>query len=487
MRISFRHGIVLAPPTFLTLSNKQVNLFAQPNNPVILTVADKQTNYLITENISITNAWTGPFEAGQDYWLYWDIDVLTGAITRGYTTYAPIQSQDDPIQFHNDDQHWFNTLTNETKVWNNTSWIRKIRLFAAKLSQGTNIVSLSIGAPSLLGTQIGSLNNEQSLTGSILYDTISGYGIRRANGTFLTTEDNISTGMSSSSIIKFSGIAIEAIAKTNLTAYSIVRFSQFNEIEAATDYLMDNSVYGIIHNDYTAKEVAQITVEGVIQNPDWDWSSVPVNTPLYVDINGALTTEIPPTPIVVAVIIDAHSILLRPSSLYVNTSNDPASVTNMGSVLLSIQPDDVTKPTAVGDNDPRIVSVMEHIGDDNIHYSLGMDIQANTIVANNYSNILIDLSNDQPNTEWDMALGSVAALTLIEDINILNPLNVPASAIVILKIAQDSVGNHNVTFDNNFKSAVLLSVSSEPNSTSIFTFLSDGVYLYELSRTVNVI
>jgi len=486
MRISFRHGIVLAPTPFLTLSNKQVNLTTQPNNPVIATVADKQANYLITENIPVTAAWVGPFEPGQDYWLYWDIDILTGAITRGYTILAPIQSENEPLQINEDDQHWFNTSTNETRVWNNTGWTRKIRLFAAKLSQGSNFASLSINTPSFLGTQVGNFNTEQNVTGSILCDTISGYGIRRNNGTFITTEDNISTGISSSSIVKFGGIVIEALAKTNLIAYSIVRFSDFNVVEAATNYLIDNSVYGIIDNNYNANEIAQIIIEGVIQNPNWDWSAFPVNTPLYADGTGALTTESTITPIVIAVIVDKHSILLRPSSLYVNTSNDPASITNMGSVLLSMQPDDITLPTAVSINDPSIMSIMPHISDTTIHYSPGMDLQAKTVVANSYSNLLVELPNSQPNAEWDMSYGAIANITLTGDINLLNPLNVPASTIIVLKITQDSVGNHNVTFDTNFKAATVLSASLDPHSTSIFTFISDDIYLYEMSRTIGI-
>jgi hypothetical protein len=467
-------------------------MIAHPNDPIVVTIADKQANYILTEHSQIIGAWSGPFHPGLDYWLYWDINVLTGAITRGHTTFQPIYGHDDPLAHKDplidmDGQHWFNLNTNETNVWHKTGWIRKIRVFAAKLSQGVTFTSVSINSQSFLGTQIGSITVDQLAAGSILYDTISGYGIKRTNGTFLTTEDSISTGISSSSVVKIGGIVIEAIANANIPAYCMVRFCDHNTIEVANNYLIDNGAYGIVDKSCGIGEVAQIMMEGIVQNVLWDWSHYPVNTPLYVDFAGVLTPTIPPTPVIVAIVIDMHTILLRPSSLYVNMTNDPASVTNMGSVLLSIQPDDITTPIAVGDNDPRILSVMGHIDDDAVHYSPNMDIQVNNIVANSYSNMIVELPNIHPDVEWNMNQGSVANLLVVRAITILNPLNIPATAIIILKIQQDSIGNHIISFDTNFKLSADGIVSLLPNSTSIFTFISDGVYLYEMSHTIGVL
>lgn len=485
MRVSFRHGIVRAPQNFLSLSNKQVDLVIQPNEPIIASVADRYTNYLLTERESVQGAWIGPFEPGQDYWLYWDINIVTGVVTRGYTTVEPVRGIIYPNETTVDDQYWFDLVNNESKVWINTGWVRRIRLFAAKLTQGAIFTGMSVDSQSFLGSQVGNYTNVS--TGSILYDPITRKGIKRSDGIFITTEDNISTGMSSSSLVKFGSLVMEAIANNSIPAYSIVHYMDYDLIELATNYLMDNGIYGIVDKSYQAGEAAQVIIDGVIQNMEWDWSHLPINTPLYVNEIGELTPDVPPTPIIVAVIVDVHTILLRPSSLYANHTNDPATIDNMGSVYMSIQPDDITHPVAVGDNDPRIMSIMEHIGDDTVHVSPTAIIQVDSVIAKTFSNMLVELPSNVANVEWDMLNGTMATLELGSDVNIANPLNAPAGSTVLLKIKQDSTGGYNVTFGNYFKFASDPNVSLTPNSSTIFYFLCDGNYLFEISKTSAII
>lgn len=364
MRIPFRQGIVRAPSNFLQLTSGKVSLSIPPSQTLIMAFADGAADYLVTERLSAANAWTGPFVGGsQSYWLFWDLNTVTGAKTYGHTLLEPVEGSVAPVSPLND-QHWFDTVANKMKVWNSTvsRWIPKIRVFAGKLNNGAIFVSMSISSPVYTGTQIGNLQSIAVDAGALVFDA-DGYIVKKANGTFLTTEDVVLTGVASSSHVKFGSIVLEAEATESIAAFSIVRFTDFNQVSVATNYVLDNAAYGIVDVDANSGDVVSITMEGLISNSDWDWSAAGINAPLYVDINGALTTVAPPTPIAVAAVVDTTSILLRPSSLFLNSGNDPATTLDMGSVLLSVAPADVDLPIAVGDNDPRVTSTLAHISD----------------------------------------------------------------------------------------------------------------------------
>ena len=365
MRISFRHGLIHTPPGFLSLSNQQVSIILPPDDKLTATIADGTTNYLLTELTSVTNAWTGPFIAGQDYWLYWDIDLITGEKVYGFTSIEPIVGSSAPIT-PIVNQHWFDTSSFQMKQWNGSRWVKKVRLFVAKLDQGAVFVSLSIDSPLFTGTQIG-ITGGSFTVGSILFDGVNGYPIKKNTGEFFTTEDSIKASVQSVSQVKLGSLVVEAEAVSNLAAYTMVRFSDFNKIDLATDYVIDNGLYGIIDTNVTVGEITNVIIDGKIENPDWDWTSVGVNAPLYVNNLGQLTEVPPANPVVIATVVDTHTILLRPSSLVSTTTNDPSTTISLGSVLLSVDAANPNLPIVVGTNDPRIVSVSGHISDQTVH------------------------------------------------------------------------------------------------------------------------
>ncbi len=123
------------------------------------------------------------------------------------------------------DQHWFDTTSNEMKVWSGNVWVKKIRTFAFKLAQGKIPVSMSANAPSFTGTQVG--NNTTTYVGHILYDGTTGNAIRDASGNFMTTEDNLSTNAISLSQVKVASIVVEGVAQQNMAAHTIVQFYHF--------------------------------------------------------------------------------------------------------------------------------------------------------------------------------------------------------------------------------------------------------------------
>ncbi len=93
MRIDFRQGIIKYPilhnqQSFLLKQSSYVTLSAD-NGPTDYTTIHGNENYLFTENLTVQNAW-GPLDSNTDYWLYFDINLLTGVRTFGSTKLAPI-------------------------------------------------------------------------------------------------------------------------------------------------------------------------------------------------------------------------------------------------------------------------------------------------------------------------------------------------------------------------------------------------------------
>lgn len=75
---------------FLQINSSQnIDIFAT-NRPVVVTVAHHDTDYLHSEDATIVDAWTGPFNPTQEYWLYWDFNLLTFQRSFGYTNLEPV-------------------------------------------------------------------------------------------------------------------------------------------------------------------------------------------------------------------------------------------------------------------------------------------------------------------------------------------------------------------------------------------------------------
>ena len=308
MRISFRQGVVNASTGFLVPNGSAVNLVVPPRGYVAFTAADQDTDYLVKEQASVSNAWAGPFQPGTNYWLFWDINVTTGALTRGATTIEPVAGATPPLS-PVDGKHWFNTVTNVHSVYNSTRgrWVRVIRVFAARYN--SSFFSLSANAPLFTGTQVG--NTTSIVPGALIFD-LTGHPVKRFDNSFFTTETPAVTGIGTSAQIKFGSIVFNAEAQETIPAYSVVKFSDFNKYITASSYDAAAGVYGIIDVDVTAGDITQIHVEGVIENSNWDWSASDVGTPLYVDVAGQLTTTPIGTDPIVATILDQTTVFFKP-------------------------------------------------------------------------------------------------------------------------------------------------------------------------------
>ena len=112
MRLTFRQGIVrhqidsFGTQTFLDVTGSNVS-FSATNEPTILTFAHGQKDYLYTERLSQPDAW-GPFAPFTDYWLYWQLNPVTGEREFGFTDIEPVVSANPPVS-PGTGQMWFNS------------------------------------------------------------------------------------------------------------------------------------------------------------------------------------------------------------------------------------------------------------------------------------------------------------------------------------------------------------------------------------------
>jgi hypothetical protein len=343
-RLSFRQGIVrhqtdtLNTPTFLQKVGQFVNLIVSPD-PTIVTFVHGTTNYLFTEHVTTLEAW-GPFIPGNDVWLYWDLNRVSGIRTFGYTPFEPVEAAIAPIT-PGTGQMWFNTAFNLWFEWNGAAWVEVIRVFAAKYANSTTLTSMSIDTPIFTGTQVGLTTSIN--VGSLMYDG-EGKPILNSNKQFFTTEDVFTTGVPSGASLKVNNIILRAQAQQPIAAYNVVAYSDFNKIIPALPFTVLNRIYGITEEGANVDDVVNVVTEGIIFNQAWDWptAGAAVNAPVFIDNTGQLVlTPSGSDDLAVGAVIGPQSILFDPTLYGLSSSNSGGgSGTNDHNTLLNLSSDD---------------------------------------------------------------------------------------------------------------------------------------------------
>jgi len=289
MRLNFRQGIVSAQDTFLHYTTGgDVSVLAD-NRPLTVTIADKSSNYIHSEDDTVLAAWSGPFVGGVDYWLYMEFDPVTFARSFGHTTLEP-KSQPTPPANPVAGQMWYNTDTNEHFVNLGVAWSRVYRVLTARLNS-TVFHSMSINGPSdFTGTQIG--NTTSVRAGRILY-TEFGKTLKRDDKTLFTTEDQFFTNQS-----QVIGVRLEAnvtrakSAEPAIAQYQVVTLLDGGEMRTAQYSDTENGILAVLGEDVLLGETGNVIVQGTVINPAWDFSTSATGTKLWVN-NGELTTVDP--------------------------------------------------------------------------------------------------------------------------------------------------------------------------------------------------
>jgi len=360
-------------------TNSKVDLHAPIEQMFQLAFAHRDTNYLLTLRQSgDINAWgygtaannNAPFTEGggsgpssNDYYLYVDLDRSTGLTSYGWTKYAP-----DPgtvastaASIRPTGYHWYDTANKIMKEWTFSgipptygAFAEKIRCFVAKYTFGGGFTSLSINTPSFVGTTVG-LPTASYRVGALVFDH-DGSVLKRTLAsnatTFFTTEDLFYTGLQSTARSRVETIVLDGIAQQPIAAYQAVYFSGLHQVLPLTVAVQDSSIVGILEQEAgVSGELVQVTTSGVVNNPNWAWTTV--NELIYVDKDqpGVLTSEeadgYSPDPgqKPIAVAIDETTILLRPSELilsvaagqtFISLSDTPADYASSGSKILRV-------------------------------------------------------------------------------------------------------------------------------------------------------
>jgi len=347
-RLTFRQGIIRhgrspGQSFFLQQNGQFVDLLISPEQTIIA-FADGTTDYLFTESVTNNQLW-GPFTlTGQDYWLYWDIDRITGVHTHGHTTLTPVYGTTAPATPVNG-QMWFNTSAMKMYEYNGASWVQVLRVFACKYRNNqffSPVDGVSIET-NFTGTQVGSAGNVTKNIGSLVFDA-SGNPIVNQSGQFFTTEDAFTTGIPTGASLKVNNILIRARATQNIAAYQVVVFTQYNKIKRAAPFDFLDKVYGIVEEDISTNASGNVIMEGIIYNQSWDFSdsinfpdmSGSINDPIYITSSGTLTTNIAlaiPGQVPLGAIIGQQSIIFNPGIYGYGTggaSGDHGSLTGLG-------------------------------------------------------------------------------------------------------------------------------------------------------------
>jgi len=366
MRLLFRQGIVRYPYSgsiqqFLAVVGSDVGLKAD-NGPIEVTLAHRNTNYLHIENATIDDAWPS-FAVSTDQWLYWDINLTTGARTFGSTLIEPVFGPTEPVS-PVADLHWYDTTNEIMFVYQSGAFVEVVRVFAAKFDGVTTFTSLSAGLPNLsfAGSQVG-ITNFSNLTGRIVFDD-SGAVIKRSSGELFTTEDQFfATGSRVNSVRLESNINF-ATANVSLGAYNIVKYVASGKVSPAGKDDVGNTVLGVVTEGAGIGDSVSVILQGIITNPSWNWTDATIGNELWVSASGTFTQTDPNVSgtIPVARILSRTEIIFEqglggigktgPAGVSANAT--PSTISQLGVVFLSAAPDDPESPIAVGTNDSRL-------------------------------------------------------------------------------------------------------------------------------------
>jgi hypothetical protein len=330
MQVSFRQGIIKAQNAgWLTKTNSgaaTVDINASPLYPVVISFAHYSANYLFTLNTNtITNhpqgGWgygnpppggqNGALPASGHAFLYWDIDLSTGALAYGWTAYAPIVSSSQPVGVYND-QHWFDTTNVRMRVYRQVGsnpgiWQDKVRLFAGSWNSGTLTVNGT-------GTQVG-ITGGPFETGDILYGTNS-QPLKQSDGTFVTTSSQLMINQTNGQNVQLDAAVYFAEASTEIPAFYLVYYQPNGQIGLCSSNAIGNWVGGMVVQPLAENSVGRVIVNGIIRNDQWPLVlnlGASINAPVFLDPYGNISVTPPTAGFVqqVGMVVSADTILLN--------------------------------------------------------------------------------------------------------------------------------------------------------------------------------
>lgn len=294
MQLNFRQGIararsVLGVPDFLTYNNMYSTVDVNITTPwLIVSAAYRDKDYLIEERANQSQSW-GPFvwkaQWGAPpslitYQLYWDINLATGQVTKGYTpwavTYGPTAPTGQRI-----DQCWFNTTDNIMYYWDSTAWKQSCRVFAASFGPSTQVITHR-----KFGSQVGYVNVSRT-AGYITYGEDQ-KAIRLDDGTLLTSSSNlkVNTGRYSSPV-NLEAASTAMIASEPIPAFTCVTNLDLSTAALATPFDTSKWPIGISTKEAALGDVVEYHQDGILYNDQWNWDFA-LGKDIFCGANGVL-------------------------------------------------------------------------------------------------------------------------------------------------------------------------------------------------------
>ena len=315
MLVTFRQGIVKAQrgisgiPSFLLKHDNTGNFvdFDVAPDATIINFAHGSRDYLVEEARPVARAW-GPFQFdGSQYFLYWDLDLGTGALTRGATKLQPIVSTTAPLNPQND-QHWFDSDKKQMKVWFGNHWTVKVRVFAAvyNTASPTNpFVYYPIGASQ------ANLNNIEVHVGAVILGS-DAKPLRHHDGGFVTTTDELIVGREASHNVKVEAAVVRAKASEMIPKFSLVSYSGPGMIKLGSYADLSTRIHGIVVEELYPDEVGVVITHGKLVNAIWEWPNALIGRSFFCGHSGEIVTTPPSTGIsqICGYIVDKDTIYI---------------------------------------------------------------------------------------------------------------------------------------------------------------------------------
>lgn len=366
MNITFKQGIIKYPAsgaqqTFLQKNGTDVNLVAD-NGSTLINFAHGNSNYIFEEFSTISQAWIGPFNVGIEYWLYWNIDTLTGARTFGHTLLAPLISANKPSAPLTG-QHWYDLANNKMFVFETSIWRPVIRVFST-FYDGIDFSSMGIGIGAFpyAGSQVG-ITSINDVAGKILFND-DGKPVLKANREFYTSESIFNINGTNIDTLRLESLYNVVKANETLPKYHVVTYVDDGIVELA-NYNDTDSIIAIVTEDAIIEQTANVILSGIVINLAWNFTDA-IGSPLWVSENGELVNVDPHIADVVlnnkqyppvAKILSPNSILFEPTyqtDAEISIDLNPATLNELGVVKLSTAPTNSFQPVVVTDTDPRL-------------------------------------------------------------------------------------------------------------------------------------
>ena len=304
MRIPHTQGIIKTQhdesnrPSFLRLNGTYVSFIADSAS-TLMAFADGNVNYLVEEKVTVATAW-GPIQSGVKQYLYWNVDRVTGTVTRGICTNDVVVSSIAPNGAVDGD-HWFDLSANKMKVYRNGFWRIVYRVFAGMVSETGQLTMRQTGCQVGAG---GTVNG-----GYILLD-MDMRPIRASDGRLVTTDENLRVNIGSySDPISLEGSTVAMSADEVMPAYTFVAMSRFGAVSAAS-HLLGKYAIGFIDVPVVAGDVVTVRAGGYVKNEAWNFQANMAGQPVYLGENGTIVFDRPlePTCQILGWVVDVNTL-----------------------------------------------------------------------------------------------------------------------------------------------------------------------------------